>query len=122
MAGNKSIFGPSTLWAVFKWLDNKSILYTYCLGPCLIRLYKSIFRRFIFLFDRAVPGRPTVPRAGCAWAGLKLRASCRAVGLGPYGHLYPFGRFPKDAAIVNHVLEFSIYSFPKDVSVNSFEP
>lgn len=34
----------------------------------------------------------------------------------------PFGRFPKDAAIVNHVLEFSIYSFPKDVSVNSVEP
>ncbi len=96
MAGNKSIFDPSTLWVVFKWLEISLFLVPQLCGLCLNgwkislfcipiflghALYDYISLFFVpifFLFDRAVPGRPTVPRVQPRHGP--------AVGPGRHGH------------------------------------
>lgn len=44
----KSIFRPSTVWAVFKWLENKSILYSFFLWALPYTVIKVYLYPYIF--------------------------------------------------------------------------
>lgn len=78
---NKSIFGPSTLWARSIWLENKSILYSSPLWVLSDMVHQVYFASLHFFYS-VVSCRASPPCRGCGRGTARL-SSRAGTGMTP---------------------------------------